>query len=127
MPTSKAKISGSRIPALSASTRFAKNTSAALRDSEPSLLMTNGAGDASEMNALLPHSRRYTMKPLLAKFVAGSTAVDVELLAAAPNERHSSTRRRYSIRLSAARRVYWGESSPAGVLENQVSAKFGEK
>src|ERR1051325_2011380 len=39
--------------------RLVKKTSAALRDRLPSLLITNGTGDESEINALLPRSRRY--------------------------------------------------------------------
>src|SRR6516162_1442553 len=52
-------MSGSKAPGLSASRRLVKKTSAALRERLPSLLITNGTGHASEMNALLPRSRRY--------------------------------------------------------------------
>ena len=48
MPSSRTKISLSSGSVFSASSSDAKNTSAALRDKVPSLLMTNGTGEASD-------------------------------------------------------------------------------
>src|SRR5580765_7143123 len=52
--------SGVRGVFFSLSTKLAKKTSAALRDSVPSLLITNGTGEESDKNALLPLWRRYS-------------------------------------------------------------------